>query len=138
MSSELRASLILFLALSQLPAAAVPQSVEVQPEPERPAVVRRLDVTNSTGQARAEVVRASVPFAQGEVRDARGFDVDGAAVHAVPMMRWRDGSVAVAQLHLPVRLAGKETRTLEVTPLAPGRAPAAATGAWPTTPTTRL
>ena len=99
-------------------------------EQDAPRVERRLAVTNPSDHARRQIVRASVPFARGELRDAASVAIDGELAFAVPLLRWPDGSVAVLQAHFALELSALESRSLSVTPAA---APAAAPppGSWP-------
>jgi hypothetical protein len=72
-------------------------------------------VANPSSVRREEILRVSLPFPRGAVAELSGVEVDGAAADAVPLVRWPDGSVAVAQAHVPVRLAPGQRRRLVAT-----------------------
>lgn len=94
-------------------------------------LVRHLTANNPSDHDRRQIVRASLPFARGEVRDARHVEVDGEVAHAVPLVRWPDGSIAVLQAHFALELSAMQSRSLRVLPVgAPAVAPAAP-GDWP-------
>lgn len=70
-----------------------------------------------TGGPRREITRVSVPFPRGRVRSARRLWAGGRVVPGVELVRWPDGSVAVAQAHVPVEVvsgsAGQPVRSPE-------------------------
>lgn len=82
-------------------AAAVPQA----PTP----AVR---VSNPATVERAEAVRFSMPWPRGRLRTGDQLQVAGRAAPWVPLVRWADGSVAVAQVHGFVRLDARAEAVL--------------------------
>ncbi|MBK8980210.1 MAG: hypothetical protein IPM29_30280 [Planctomycetes bacterium] len=107
----------LLLALT-CPAPQEPGPVESW-EP-RPAVV----VRNPDGQPRTELLRVSVPWPRGALRELRAARIGDDVAPAVTLMRWSDGSVRVAQVHPSVTLSPGET-LLRVEPAADRAAGAA-------------
>jgi hypothetical protein len=79
-------------------------------------------VRNRAGLARSETVRFALPFAPGELGTLGAVRVDGAPAAAVALLRWRDGSLALAQVHARATLAAGEERRLAVVVHADGAA----------------
>lgn len=81
-------------------------------------------IRNRSPQPRHETVRFSVPFARGEVRDLQSVRIGETDAAAVPLLRWPDGSVAVAQAHARLAFAAGERRQLSIGATAPTAAAA--------------
>lgn len=73
----------------------------VPPGPRGPgAVVTGIEPTievHNPGSTRTAVVRASVPFAWGQVQDPANFSIENHATAWLVLQRWPDGSVRIAQ-----------------------------------------
>ncbi len=77
-------------------------------------VALRFAVQNDDSRARVETILASVPFPQGLTASLADYGVRGHQVAWLPLQRWPDGSVRVAQVQLTDALAANEAKTYEV------------------------
>jgi len=75
-------------------------------------------VHNPADTPRTEIVRVSMPFPRGAHSQLQHATVEDGKQDAalVPLMRWPDGSIAVAQLQVRVHLGAGERRRLVVQP----------------------
>lgn len=107
-------------------AVLLPQGVEASQEP-----VPAFAVHNPADRPRTEIVRVSMPFPRGAYRHlghARVRQVGGQEGKAgndggrdaalIPLMRWPDGSIALAQVQVRVHLGARERRRFLVQPTA--------------------
>src|SRR5262245_59341857 len=71
-------------------------------------------VRNEATRARTETILASVPFPQGACTNLLNLAVSGHKTAWLPLQRWADGTVKVAQAQFTDTLAGGEARTYVV------------------------
>lgn len=116
-----------FVAGALAPACPqTPETERVQPE----SAFQELLVDNQADRAQRGIVRGSLPFARGALRDASYVEVDGRLAPAVVLMRWPDESVAVLQAHVPVEVPARQLARLRVRPVAAPAAEPVWPGAW--------
>lgn len=77
-------------------------------------VAPRVVLSNPDVVAREELVRIPMPWPRGAVRDVAAVSVGERVAPCVPLVRWSDGSVAVAQIHMRVALGPREELVLPV------------------------
>ena len=81
----------------------------------RPLVITpAFDVVNDHADARTDTVLASIPFPEGMIQDLSNVAVSGRATAWMPMQRWADGTVRIAQAQFTDDFASHETKTYEV------------------------
>src|SRR5690606_17884366 len=95
-----------------MPLALLTAALLLQPGPPEPAVI----VHNSAAQPLRQLVRVSVPWPRGALADVRRVRLGDTEGSAVPLVRWPDGSVAVAQVRATLALGPLETVRLAVEP----------------------
>ncbi|MEM7201881.1 MAG: hypothetical protein AAF628_16560 [Planctomycetota bacterium] len=89
----------------------------------QPPALGAIVVDNPTDLPREAIVQVSLPLHRG-VDPGSEVIVAGERVPAVPLLRRRDGSIAVVQLHVPVRVAARASRELVVLAAGVGDPPA--------------
>ena len=77
-------------------------------------VVLEFGVENRSSLARTETVRASVPFPEGGYTSLANLVVSGEQTAWLPLQRWADGTIKVAQAQFTAELTPGETRTYRV------------------------
>jgi hypothetical protein len=77
-------------------------------------LVLDFSVRNEAARARTETILASVPFPQGACTNLLNLAVSGHKTAWLPLQRWADGTVKVAQAQFTDTLAGGEARTYVV------------------------
>ncbi|MDA0374096.1 MAG: hypothetical protein O2865_09960 [Planctomycetota bacterium] len=84
-------------------------------------------LTNPSAVSRVERVRFSMPWPEGAHRELSRVRVGDAVSPCVPLLRWRDGSIALVQVHALVDVDANADVTLEVVPVdgGPDAGPAA-------------
>src|SRR5688572_24433848 len=75
-----------------------------------------LVASNPGVRRRREVVQVSVPFAFGQVRELPQLVAGDHPVACVPLLRWRDRSLAVVQAQFELELDAGERRQLRLRP----------------------
>ncbi len=101
-----------------------PPSSATRPAGEpRTLVLARFGVRNPSPRPRLELLRASVPFAEGRVRKLDDLRVQGFPTAWRALTRWPDGSVQWAQAQFFCRLGPLEQRGFAVVPKEPGESP---------------
>ncbi|MEO6597815.1 MAG: hypothetical protein ABIP94_23970, partial [Planctomycetota bacterium] len=94
------------------------------------AIVLEFGVENTAATERTETIRASVPFPEGGYASLANVSVAGQTTAWLPLQRWADGSIKIAQAQFTDTLAAGESKSYTVVRDEPSQAGAFTRNAW--------